>query len=103
MSTHQSTRHLHRLRTRLAAGLLALSAALAIGTSILLIALIGAGHTTISTPTTTASELSSAPPAITTSPPGCFRDPGTHALLRTHTTGNHAAEGQGEDQGRIVR
>src|SRR5947209_3189567 len=103
MSTQQSTRRTHRLRHRFATGLLALSTAIAIGTAILFLALIGGGRTTTSTSTTTGAQYSSAPAAITSPPPGYFRDPTTHALLRIRTTGNDAPDRPGgHDRGRIL-
>jgi len=103
MSTQRSTRHPRRLRTRFATGLLALSTAIAIGTSILFLALISAGRTTASTSTTTGANSYAAPAAITSPPPGYFRDPTTHALLRIRTAGNDAPElPGGHNQGRIL-
>ena len=84
MSTHQSTHHTQRLATRFA---LALSGAIAIGASILILALIGPGRTTSPTSTHTDVYTHTAPAAAgTLAPAGYFRDPATHALLRIQTT-----------------
>ena len=93
MSTMQRTRPEPTKRTRLSNGILAISAIIAIGVTILFLSLTGSHRAT--TPTTTpqhASSPAAAPLAVTPPPPtGYFRDPTTHALLRIPSARNDAA------------
>ena len=82
MSTLQSTqRHTHNLRGRAAAGLLALSALVAVGVSILFLALPGSHRATPATAATSIVHSAATPPPVAAG--GYFRDPATHALLRS--------------------
>lgn len=84
MATPQTTRPPHRHRTRLATGLIALSALIAIGVSLLFLALPGAHQT--ATPTATSEHPQSAPASIAApSAGGYYYDPTMHALIRTDT------------------
>lgn len=100
MSTLQITGHPRRLRTRLAAGLLALIAAIAIAAAILITSLTGNGSmTTAAAPTsaTTLRTIHDAPHL-----PGWFRDPTTHALIRVPSTPTKPTKAGGEHRGRIL-
>jgi len=101
MSTYQSTHHTPRPATWFK---LALSAAIAIAASIVILALIGPGRTTGSTSTHTGAYTHTAPAAASTLTPAArFRDPATHALLQIRTTrSDPTAAPSGHDQGRIL-
>ena len=91
MSTVQTARQPHGRKTRLATGLIALSALVAIAVSILFLALTGAHQT--ATPTSAPAHPEIAPAAVATPPyGGYFRDPTTHALLRVGAEGCNAAQ-----------
>jgi hypothetical protein len=86
----------HRHTTRLRAGLLALSALIAIGVALVFLALTGANHTITPTSSITATQPTSHPAATTVTsqaPRGYYRDPTTHALLRQGTSGTGAGDG----------
>ena len=88
MSTVQTTRQPHGRKTRLATGLIALSALVAIAVSILFLALTGAHQTARPTSTPAHPEIAPATPPSG----GYFRDPTTHALLRVGAEGCNAAQ-----------
>ena len=69
--------HRDNIRTRLGAGILALSTLTAIGLALLILA--PTNHRT-TTPTTSRIATQAALPAQAPAPAGCFRDPATHAL-----------------------
>ena len=69
--------HRDSIRTRLGAGILALSTLTAIGVALLMLA--PTSHRT-TTPTTSRIATQSALPAQAPAPAGCFREPATHAL-----------------------
>jgi hypothetical protein len=100
MSTHQITRHTPRPATWFA---LALSGTIAIGASILILALIGPGRTTSPTSTHTATYTHTAGAAAgALAPAGYFRDPVTHALLQFRSTGSEPTPlPDGHDHGHI--
>jgi hypothetical protein len=82
MSTLQNPlQHRDRIRTRLGAGILALSTLSAIGLALLI--LIPTSHRT-TTPTTSRIATQVALAAQAPAPAGCFRDPATHALTCSH-------------------
>ena len=90
MSTLQTNPH-HPHTSRRGAVAVALGALIAIGATILILALTGANHTAsqsaaIQPPAATANAV----PA--SAPRGYFRDPTTHALLRVRTKGCDAAQ-----------
>jgi hypothetical protein len=98
MSTLQTTpRRLHtdtrspRSTSRIGAVAVALGVLIAIGASVLILALSGAHQTAAPTPTPAHAQ---AAPASLTAPPsgGYFRDPTTHALLNVRTEGCDAAQ-----------
>ena len=69
--------HRDSIRTRLGAGILALSTLTAIGLALLILA--PTNHRT-TTPTTSRIQTQAALPPQAPAPAGCFRDPATHAL-----------------------
>lgn len=85
MSTVQTNHRNRSLRSRFGAGLLALSALVAIVISILFLALLGSHHAAPPTAAASSGHSHVAPASVAPATPrAVFRDPSTHALLRAY-------------------
>jgi hypothetical protein len=84
MSTTQDRpRHANKLKSRFGAGLLALSALIAVGVGVLLLALTDANRAHTTNSSIARGQLNYQ--AVRGARPCYFRDPATHRLLRIHT------------------
>ena len=84
MSTTQDPpRHANKLRRRFGAGLLVLSALIAVGVGVLFLALSGANSAHTTRTSIAGGHLDDQ--AVRAARPCYFRDPATHRLLRIHT------------------